>query len=75
MVIGQSFNGAGDTYTPTILNVICFWLIQIPLAYFLGHHMGMASTGVFIAIAVSSCILALMAIAVFKRGHWKNIDI
>jgi len=75
MVIGQSFNGAGDTYTPTILNAICFWLIQIPLAYFLGHHLGMASTGVFIAIAISSCILAIMAIVVFKRGHWKNVKI
>lgn len=75
MVIGQSFNGAGDTYTPTILNAICFWLIQIPLAYFLGHHLGMASTGVFIAIAISSCILAVLAIIVFRRGHWKNVEI
>ena len=75
MVIGQSFNGAGDTYTPTILNAICFWIIQIPLAYFLGHYMGLASTGVFIAIAVSSCILAVMAIVVFRKGHWKQIEI
>jgi len=75
MVIGQSFNGAGDTYTPTVLNAICFWLIQIPLAYFLGHHLGMASTGVFISIAISSCILAVMAIVVFKRGNWKMVKI
>ena len=75
MVIGQSFNGAGDTYTPTLLNFIAFWIIQIPLAYYLSHHTPLKSTGIFVAIAVSSSILALMAIKVFKMGRWKKVDI
>ncbi len=75
MVIGQSFNGAGDTYTPTILNFIAFWVIQIPLAYGLSISMNMGTNGVFIAIAVSSSILAMMAIYVFKKGRWKTVEI
>jgi len=75
MVIGQSFNGAGDTYTPTILNFIAFWIIQIPLAYYLSHHTSLGSTGIFVAIAVSSSILALMAVHVFRWGRWKKVNI
>ena len=75
MVIGQSFNGAGDTYTPTLLNFIAFWLIQIPLAYVLAHYTNLESTGVFLAIAISSSILALMAIYVFRLGRWKKVKI
>ena len=75
MVIGQSFNGAGDTYTPTLLNFIAFWLIQIPLAYCLSHYTSLESTGVFAAIAISSSILAVMAIYVFRLGRWKNVEI
>ncbi len=75
MVIGQAFNGAGDTYTPTLLNFIAFWVIQLPLAYYLSHYTSLESTGVFVAIAISSCILAIMAIQVFKMGRWKKIEI
>ena len=75
MVIGQSFNGAGDTYTPTLLNFIAFWVIQLPLAYYLSHYTSLESTGIFVAIAISSCILAVMAIQVFKWGRWKKIKI
>ena len=75
MVIGQAFNGAGDTYTPTILNFIAFWVIQLPLAYYLSNYTFLDSNGVFVAIAVSSCILAVMAIQVFKMGRWKKIEI
>lgn len=71
MVIGQAFNGAGDTYTPTFLNFIAFWIIQIPLAYFLSTYTTMGSIGVFWAIAISSIILSLMAIYIFKKGKWK----
>ncbi len=72
MVIGQSFNGAGDTVTPTILNFICFWLIQIPLAYYLAKVVGLGPKGVYITIAISSSILAVLAILVFRRGKWKT---
>lgn len=73
MVLGQSFNGAGDTYTPTILNFIAFVLIQVPLAYFLAITSGLGPKGVYISIALSSAIIAIMAIVIFKRGNWKKI--
>lgn len=75
MVIGQAFNGAGDTYTPTLLNFIAFWLIQIPLAYLLAIQFDFGPNGAYAAIAISSAILALMAIYVFRKGKWKLVDI
>ena len=71
MVIGQSFNGAGDTITPTVLNFIAFWIIQIPLAYYISQWTNPGSLGVYLAIAISSSILAIMAIVIFRRGKWK----
>jgi len=71
MVIGQAFNGAGDTYTPTALNFIAFWVIQIPMAYYLANYTSLESAGIYVAIAVSSSILALMAVYIFKKGKWK----
>ncbi len=75
MVIGQSFNGAGDTVTPTILNFICFWIIQIPLAYYLAKVVGLGPKGVYITIAISSSILALLAIWIFRKGKWKLSEV
>ncbi|MDX1408021.1 MAG: MATE family efflux transporter [Saprospiraceae bacterium] len=75
MVIGQAFNGAGDTRTPTIINFICFWLIQIPLAYVLARVLGMESSGVYWAIAISESFLAVIAIQLFRRGSWKLKEI
>ncbi len=71
MVIGQSFNGAGDTYTPTLLNFICFWLMQIPLAYLMGIHWEIGASGIFWAIFISESILAIFAVILFRRGKWK----
>jgi putative MATE family efflux protein len=71
MVIAQSFNGAGDTRTPTLLNFICFWVVQIPLAMFLSFTLGMDTKGVYIAIALSSSLLALLGVWVFSKGKWK----
>lgn len=71
MIIGQAFNGAGDTRTPTIMNFITCWLIQIPLAYFLSITMDMKVPGVYWAIAISSAILASMSVYLFKKGKWK----
>ncbi|MEO0340739.1 MAG: MATE family efflux transporter [Bacteroidota bacterium] len=75
MVIGQSFNGAGDTFTPMVVNIICFWLIQIPLGYFMGKHLNLGVVGVCWAIVVSETILAVIMITLFRRGKWKEVSI
>lgn len=72
MVLGQAFNGAGDTFTPTLTNFIAFWLIEIPLAYTLAVTMGFGSTGVYASIAIAEAFLALMLIYLFRRGRWKE---
>ncbi|MCB0280532.1 MAG: MATE family efflux transporter [Calditrichaeota bacterium] len=72
MVIVQAFNGAGDTKTPTWINFLILWLIQIPLAYSLATIFEMQSLGVYIAISISESLLAVVGVLVFKRGKWKN---
>jgi len=72
MVVTQAFNGAGDTYTPTWINLLCHWLFQIPLAYFLAISAGLGPDGVFVAIAVAESLLAVVALLVFRRGNWKR---
>lgn len=75
MVMGQAINGAGDTVTPTILNFIAFWLLQIPLSWILGRTLNFGPAGVYWAIAISESILALISILVFRRGKWKTVQI
>ncbi|MDP1801591.1 MAG: MATE family efflux transporter [Bacteroidota bacterium] len=75
MVMTQALNGAGDTRTPTIINVICFWAFQIPLAYFLSKGLDMKATGAFIAIPVAEALIALMALYYFKKGKWKEVKV
>ena len=75
MVLTQSFNGAGDTMTPTIINLICFWMIQIPLAYCLAMIFNIGPQGVFISITVAESLVAIIAYIVFRRGRWKMIDV
>jgi putative MATE family efflux protein len=72
MVMAAAFNGAGDTWTPTVMNLICFWLIQIPMAYTLAKLTGLEATGVFLAITIAESILAVIAMLVFRRGKWKE---
>jgi Na+-driven multidrug efflux pump len=72
MVISASFNGAGDTVSPTLLNLFCFWLFEIPVAYLLGTRLGMGPRGVFIAMALAFSMLALASALVFRRGKWKT---
>tara|TARA_R110002049_G_scaffold9444_4_gene48047 strand:- start:14572 stop:15981 length:1410 start_codon:yes stop_codon:yes gene_type:complete len=72
MIMVQALNGAGDTFTPSALNFLCFWLVQIPLAYWLAETAGWGPNGVFASIVVSESLLTLLAVVVFKRGHWKN---
>ena len=75
MVIAQSLNGAGDTQTPTIMNLICFWALEIPLAYLFAITLGWGPSGVFWSIAISESILAVIAIFVFRRGKWKTMQV
>jgi Na+-driven multidrug efflux pump len=72
MVMVQAFNGAGDTYTPTVINFFCYWLFQLPLAYALAHPAGFEATGAFVAITVAESLIAVVGIMVFKRGRWKH---
>ena len=72
MVIGQSFNGAGDTWTPTVINLFVFWLWEIPLAYVLSVVLGLGPRGVFIAITIAFSTLAVVSGAVFRQGRWKR---
>ncbi len=72
MVLGQSFNGAGDTWTPTIINLFVFWLWEIPLAYVLGIWLRMGPRGVFFAITIAFSTLAVVSALVFRRGRWKK---
>lgn len=75
MVLSQAFNGAGDTRTPTILNLFGFWLFQIPLAYILAISFEWGPRGVFTAIAIAESAIALVAIILFRRGTWKTIKV
>ncbi|MEO8068792.1 MAG: MATE family efflux transporter [Flavobacteriales bacterium] len=75
MVLAQAFNGAGDSMTPTWLNIIGFWIIEIPLAYGLAKWMELGAQGVFLSIAISESILAVMCALVFQRGKWKLVKV
>jgi len=75
MVISQSFNGAGDTFTPMVVNIICFWFIQIPLGYILALSFEWGLAGVCWAIVISESFLAAIVIVLFRRGRWKKVMI
>jgi putative MATE family efflux protein len=75
MVVAQGLNGAGDTYTPTILNVFGFWVFQIPFAYLASIHFELGAKGVFLAIVLAETLMAIAAILIFRRGKWKEVKI
>ncbi|MDO8676980.1 MAG: MATE family efflux transporter [Acidobacteriota bacterium] len=72
LVFTQSFNGAGDTWTPTWINLGCFWAWQTPLAWLLAINLGMGPRGVFIAMTVAFSTLAVVSGVIFRRGWWKT---
>lgn len=72
MIMVQSLNGAGDTATPSILNFVCFWLTQIPLAWWLAEPLSWGPNGVFWSIVISESLLTVLSVMVFRRGNWKQ---
>lgn len=75
MVTMNAFNGAGDTRTPTIVNLLAFWLFQIPLAWFLAEHYVKEPRGVFYAILMSQLVAATLSYKLFKKGRWKTVKV
>jgi len=73
MVVTAAFNGAGDTTTPTILNLFCFWVCQIPAAWLLAFHTSLGPRGVFFAVILGDTLLAISSILLFRRGRWKKM--
>ncbi len=75
MVINQSFNGAGDSRTPTIISFFGFWVVQIPLAYVLAKPLGLGPIGIYVAVSAVESLMAIAGIIVFRKGKWKAIKI
>ncbi len=75
MVMIQALNGAGDTRTPTLINFFCFWLFQVPLAYFLAYFFHLKAIGAFMAIPIAETTIALIAWYFFRKGRWKTIQV
>lgn len=75
MVSVQAFNGAGDTKTPTKINLVFFWLIQIPLSYFLAIHLGWEQSGVFWGVFVSETSVGIFTLWLFRKGKWKSVTV
>ncbi len=75
MVVTQAFNGAGDTGTPTKINLVAFWMFQLPFAYLAAITFKMGATGVFIAITAAEVLLAIISMVWFKKGNWKRVQV
>jgi Na+-driven multidrug efflux pump len=75
MVVTQAFNGAGDTRTPLLINLVCFWMWEIPVAYMLSGPAGFGPTGIFFAIASAFSLVAVLGVALFRRGRWKSVQV
>ena len=75
MVVGNSFNGSGDTKTPTKINLIAFWMYQIPLAYFLALVLDFGAVWVFVTVTTAQILYAVIAIVWFRKGKWKTVQV
>ena len=75
MVVIQSFNGSGDTKTPTYINFVCFWLFQLPFAYLIAITLEAGPIGVFLSITLAEVLIAIIGIWLFKKGKWKTVQV
>ena len=75
MIMTQAINGAGDTRTPTVLNFVCFWLIEIPLAWLLSMRFGWGQTGVYWSVVIAESIMAVASMGLFRQGRWKQATV
>ena len=75
MVVSQAFNGAGDTKTPTKINLIAFWAFQLPFAYLAAITFELGPLGVFLAITLAEVMLSVIAIIWFRKGYWKKVQV
>jgi Na+-driven multidrug efflux pump len=72
MVLTQAFNGAGDTRTPTLIHLVCLWMLEIPLAWVLAYPTGLGPTGVFAAVSIAFSALAVVSGFLLRLGWWKT---
>ena len=75
MVMVQAFNGAGDTYTPTMITIVSEWVLQIPVAWFLAFNLKLGPAGVFLAIMIAASAYAVAAVFLFRTGKWKKLQV
>jgi putative MATE family efflux protein len=75
MVLTNAFNGAGDTRTPTIINLFCFWAFQIPIAWLLAVVLNLGPTGVFLAVLLAETAITIAGFIIFRKGRWKKVKI
>lgn len=75
MIFSQAFNGAGDTRTPTLVNLVCFWLFEIPFGYFLAVQLDWGLAGVCWAVVITEALMSIMCLILFKRGRWKLVEV
>ena len=72
MIMEQAFNGAGDTATPTWINLFCYWMLQLPLAWWLAVGLHLGSEGAFLSVVVAESAIAVASIVLFRQGRWKR---
>jgi len=75
MVVTNAFNGAGDTRTPVYINLVCFWIFQIPFAYFLAITLAVGPKAVFFAIVITESLVTILSVYIFRKGRWKTIKV
>jgi Na+-driven multidrug efflux pump len=68
----QAFNGAGDTLTPTLVNLVGFWILELPLAWWLAHKTPLGSNGVFLSVVIAEMFMVGASVLLFRQGRWKR---